>query len=313
MGNIKIIVGIDVSDNNGTINWKKAKAAGVKFAILRSVRGSGKTDYKFDANFMGVIENEIPFDVYKYTYASTEAKTIEEANAVIALLKSYGIENITVWWDVEAPSIRSIGASQLIKNIKAAKLAVEGAGYAFGVYCNKDWYENILKLANTDIDCRVWIARYPYGNSAKQITDTPSDSYKPATTQELFGWQWTSSGGVDGINGNVDMNIIYVENESVGTSASADKCPYAMPTYTIYKGRLAQNKEYVMWLQWYLIKAGKLAETTADGKSNIDGIFGNRTDLALYLFQTEHPETYTTKQPDRKAGTCTFKALMKIA
>lgn len=312
MGNIKIIAGIDVSDNNGEINWKKVKAAGVKFAILRSVRGSGKTDYKFDTNIKGVSENEIPFDVYKYTYAATEAETIKEANAVIALLKMYGTEDIAVWWDVEAPSIRNIGNTQLIKNIKAAELAIQGAGYTFGIYCNKDWYENVLKLANTDIDCRVWVARYPYGNSEKQITDVPNEVYKPVTTQEQFGWQWTSHGRIDGINGNVDMNIIYVENESVSTSVSAQECPYAMPTYTLYKGRLAQDKEYVRWLQWYLIKAGKLAETTANGKSNIDGIFGNLTDLALYLFQAEHPETYTTKQPDRKAGTCTFKALMEL-
>ena len=71
--------GIDVSDNQGIIDWSKVAAAGVQFAILRSVRRSGKTDYQFAANLAGCLQHNIPVSVYKYTYATTEAQAQEEA------------------------------------------------------------------------------------------------------------------------------------------------------------------------------------------------------------------------------------------
>ena len=66
--------GIDVSDNQGKIDWTQVAAAGVQFAILRSVRRSGKTDYQFAANLAGCRRYNIPVAVYKYTYATTEAQ-----------------------------------------------------------------------------------------------------------------------------------------------------------------------------------------------------------------------------------------------
>ena len=71
--------GIDVSDNQKVIDWGKVKAAGVAFAVLRSVRGSGKTDYQFHNNLAGVRAQGIPFDVYKYSYGTTPEKQKTEA------------------------------------------------------------------------------------------------------------------------------------------------------------------------------------------------------------------------------------------
>lgn len=62
--------GIDVSDNQGAINWTQV-AKKVDFAVLRSVRRSGKADYQFAANLEGCRKRNISVSVYKYTYATT--------------------------------------------------------------------------------------------------------------------------------------------------------------------------------------------------------------------------------------------------
>ena len=76
--------GIDVSDNQGAVSWNQVKEAGCQFAVLRSVRRSGKPDAQFGANVSGCRANGIPFEVYKYTYADVPSQAAEEAKQEIA-------------------------------------------------------------------------------------------------------------------------------------------------------------------------------------------------------------------------------------
>ena len=229
-----------------------------------------------------------------------------EAQQVVDLLKSCGVEDCTVWWDMEDKTLRPLGKEKLTALIKVAKVIIEAAGYEFGIYCNADWYKNVLD--QTAFSCRFWVARYP-SKKEMQLEDTPNDKYKPQITQELFGWQYSSTGRVDGISTSVDLDLIYEDLEQ--NEAPKDySTPYAEPTYTLYRGRLAQKVEYVKWLQWHLIKVGVLKSHTAEGKSNLDGSFGKRTEAALVAFQTAHKETYSTKEPDKKCGKKTRAALI---
>ena len=93
--------GIDVSDNQGVIDWEQVATAKVSFAILRSVRRSGKADHQFAANLEGCRKRNIPMSVYKYTYAATPEAARQEAQQVVVLLQSYGLTGTMVWWDVE--------------------------------------------------------------------------------------------------------------------------------------------------------------------------------------------------------------------
>ena len=119
--------GIDVSDNQKVIDWGKVKAAGVAFAVLRSVRGSGKTDYQFHNNLAGVRAQGIPFDVYKYSYGTTPEKQKTEAQQVVDLLKSCGVEDCTVWWDMEDKTLRLLGKEKLTALIKVAKVIIDSS------------------------------------------------------------------------------------------------------------------------------------------------------------------------------------------
>lgn len=82
--------GIDVSESQGSIDWKKVKKAGCRFAVLRSIKRDGKPDSQFWANAKGCYANDIPYSVYRYTYAVLPTEALEEAEQVIRLLRSRG-------------------------------------------------------------------------------------------------------------------------------------------------------------------------------------------------------------------------------
>ena len=201
--------GIDVSDNQGPINWAQVKEAGIDFAVLRSVRRSGKTDYQFYTNVGGCRLNNIDFDVYKYSYATTKEEAIKEANEVITLMDEIGFEG-TIWWDMEDKSLR--GLSNLTELIKTAKEVIKNKKYGFGIYCNRDWYDNVLEVDK--FDDPFWIARYPTKN-VMELDELPEENKKPKLKEnhELFGWQYSSKGRVPGISGDVDLDLIYMDLE----------------------------------------------------------------------------------------------------
>ena len=203
--------GIDVSDNQGVIDWKKVAAAGVQFAILRSVRRSGKADYQFAANLAGCRKYIIPVAVYKYTYATTEAQAQEEARQVIALLQENNLAAGTmVWWDVEdRNTLQPLGRAKLTALIQVARTVIEAAGYRFGIYVglyvySESWFD-FDQFAATPL----WVARYYNNYNVMQFDTDPDQNRKPEIGRAIWGWQYTSTGRVSGINGNADLDICY--------------------------------------------------------------------------------------------------------
>lgn len=203
--------GIDVSDNQNVIDWQKATAAGVQFAILRSVRRSGKADYQFVANLAGCQMYNIPVAVYKYTYATTEAQAQEEARQVVALLQQYNLAAGTmVWWDLEdRDTLQPLGREKLTALIQAARTVIETAGYRFGIYVGLYVYQEKWFNFNQFATAPLWVARYYNGYNVMQFTADPNPEKKPEVGRALWGWQYTSTGRVPGINGNADLDICY--------------------------------------------------------------------------------------------------------
>lgn len=220
--------GIDVSDNQGVIDWGKIKNAGVEFAILRSVRRSGKYDYQLENNIKGCIENDIPADFYKYAYALTKKDSAKEANEVVLALETLGIKpskDVVIWHDVEDDSQMALSTKELTDICNAFREVVENAGYTYGLYMGKyDFEKGEVNIADLGMP-HIWIARYYDGYTLKGFGEKPNAKYRPTVPGgELWGWQYTSSGRVNGITGNVDMNEVYYditalkqENEAVET------------------------------------------------------------------------------------------------
>lgn len=204
--------GIDISDNQGVIDWRKAKAAGVEFVILRTTRRSGNPDTYLPTNIKSLKEFQIPFDFYKYSYATTVDEAVKEAQTVVDVLTRYGVvadNNTIIYMDVEDKVQFALSTKDLTEIVKAWKNVIISAGFRFGLYMGKYAYEH-NEVDLSQFDDLTWIARYYNGYNKMQITDEVNEKYKPvAQSGELLGWQYTSSGQVPGINGNVDMDVYY--------------------------------------------------------------------------------------------------------
>lgn len=202
---------IDVSDNQGVIRWPEVAAAGVKHAILRSIRRSGSADKQFAANLTGCQANGIRVEVYKYTYATTPAQAREEAKQVVDLLAYHNL-TCRVWWDVEdGPVLVPLGRQQLTACIRAAREVIEAAGLPFGIYTGLAFFK--AGYFDTEaFDCPYWIARYPLGNVMVLQQDPPAAKKPEVAGDQLWGWQYTSRGRVPGISGPVDVSLVYADS-----------------------------------------------------------------------------------------------------
>jgi GH25 family lysozyme M1 (1,4-beta-N-acetylmuramidase) len=191
------IKGIDVSSYQNKPDWTKVSKAGYKFAILRVHQKLG-IDSSFEYNYKNCRTNGLLIGGYKYSYALTPAQAIDEAEDVIAALNGRGLD-FPVFYDLEWSNQRKLG-KQAIENIAVAFLTrIKKAGYKVGIYCNLDWYNNVLSDVLKQYDC--WIARYPASDNG-----SVQERLRPNVG---VGWQYSSKGKVDGINGNVDMNVFY--------------------------------------------------------------------------------------------------------
>ncbi len=197
--------GIDVAKWNGTIDWKKVKDSGVEFAILKAINKQCQKEDSFERNYNGAISQGLPVDVYNYSYALTVDKAVSDAKTVLSVISGKKID--TVWLDIEEKSHMNLGMA-LIDIINAYKNIIQSARYKFGVYTGLSFYNSFIKPFHMFIDCPFWIARYP---SSKQMefADVPREDKKPSIMHPLWGWQYTSKGRVNGIHGDVDLNIKY--------------------------------------------------------------------------------------------------------
>lgn len=193
--------GIDVSKWNGDIDWDRAKVAGVQFAIVRagyrgSVTGSLVQDIYFDANMKGTAAAGIPVGIYFFTQATNEVEAVEEASAVLTWIQDYDIV-YPIFIDTEGAGGKGradgLDIDMRTKVCDAFCRTIENAGYEAGVYASRNWYDHNLHTRKLE-DYYIWLAEY-------RSTPLYQGYYRM--------WQYSSKGQIDGINGNVDMNIMY--------------------------------------------------------------------------------------------------------
>ena len=209
---------IDVSEWQGDIDWAKAKADGVEGVIIRLGYGWGNNaDRKAQRNISECKRLGIPFGIYWYSYADTPSIAKEEGADVVAKLKQFGVNpsdlaypvyyDLEKWtWEGHQPPTDPNVYNDIVNNWYSA---LQSAGYKnLSVYSYTSYLQGPLKHA--DIYAKTtWVAQY----GARMGFDSfPTDSR---------GWQYTSSGKVDGISGNVDMNAFgnkeYVPDYPEGT------------------------------------------------------------------------------------------------
>ena len=193
------IKGIDVSSYQGEIDWKTVDDYGMGFAILRITEKGTARDSQFENNYAGCIQHGIPVGVYKYSYALTVAEIQQEAEKVVDVLDGRPLD-LPVWLDLEWSEQRALSESALTTLIKTFWSVITTAGYKFGIYCNMDWYDNVIPDALKD-KYDFWIARYPANDDGWL-----QERLRPSVG---VGWQYSSKAKIPGINGNVDRNVFY--------------------------------------------------------------------------------------------------------
>ena len=205
------IRGIDVSAWQGAIDWDTVANYGMDFAILRITEAGNVIDSCFEKNYSGCQKYNIPTGAYKYSYAMTVAEIQSEARKVVEVLNGRKLQ-YPVWLDLEWNNQRSLGAEQIHKLAEAFEKIITAAGYKFGIYCNVDWYLNVICSHLKKYD--FWIARYPASDNG-----TLQERLRPDFG---VGWQYSSKAKIPGISGTVDRNIFYkdytaaVKNENKG-------------------------------------------------------------------------------------------------
>lgn len=195
--------GIDVSKYQGDINWEKVAASGVEYAFVRvGLRGYGAAgkivmDETYKKNIEGALAAGVDVGVYFFTQAVTEAEALEEANVVLDAIKGYDI-TYPIVFDVEKTTAAEGRMNQLTveERTKIARVfldRIKEAGYTPMIYANMEMWTMLIDMAQLE-DVEKWYAYYG------------TELYLP---YEFAIWQYTDSGRVPGIDGEVDMNISF--------------------------------------------------------------------------------------------------------
>lgn len=195
-------LGIDVSKWQKEIDWDKVKKVGIDFAIIRcgyrgSSTGSLIEDPYYVDNIKGAIAAGVKVGVYFFSRAANEVEAVEEASMVLDLIQDYNL-TYPVFFDAEGSgglgSENEQDSTARTVICKAFCETIESAGYESGVYASRNQFYH--KLDATDLEKYViWLAEYrsvPLYQGYYQM------------------WQYTCQGKIDGINGNVDVNIAYL-------------------------------------------------------------------------------------------------------
>lgn len=193
-------LGIDVSKFNGNIDWTKVRNSGVTYAIIRtgyrgSTAGALVEDPKFRANIKGASAAGLKVGVYFFTQAVNEVEAVEEASMVLSQVSGYKI-SYPIFIDVESSGGRADGLDYATRTkvINAFCQTIRNSGYTAGVYANKTWLQKKFDPGQLGA-YKIWLAQY---NST------------PTYTGRYNLWQYSSKGSVNGISGNVDMNLSYM-------------------------------------------------------------------------------------------------------
>lgn len=196
--------GIDVSYYQGTIDWNAVKNSGISFVIIRcGFRGYGTGKLVMDDKYVSYIKGAsaagLRVGLYIFSQAVNEVEAVEEASFCVSMAQGYSI-SYPIFIDSEISGGRGSGrADNLSKDQRTAVCkafceTIRSSGYTPGVYASKSWFRNKLNYDQLS-GYKIWLAHY--------CTATDYDK-----RYDL--WQHSSTGSVNGIKGNVDLDISYL-------------------------------------------------------------------------------------------------------
>lgn len=189
------IKGIDVSKWQGNIDFNKVKAAGYDFVIINAGYGKyiSQKDKYFEQNYEMAKSAGLHIGAYWYSYAETASDAKQEAEVFREVIKGKTFD-MPVAFDIEEKCHANLPNGTVGEIIKAFCASMESAGYYVSLYS----YASFLRdKVSADIRSKydVWLAEF--------------DVTKPSYSGQYGMWQYTSKGRINGVDGDVDLNIAY--------------------------------------------------------------------------------------------------------
>jgi GH25 family lysozyme M1 (1,4-beta-N-acetylmuramidase) len=267
------MVGVDVSYWNGyNVDWEKAKAAGIDFAIVRAGYGLGNLDSTAGGNAKRAKAAGVHVGYYWFSYAATAEEARKEADFCCDAIERIGVApDMPVCFDYEYDSVEKAPPQESIVNLARAFLSrVKERGYYPANYTNYDFLSRGFDQLVGEYD--LWLAQWGVS--------------KPGRDCQI--WQYTSTGRPDGVSGVADMNICYKDYPSIIGGDTPKPTPTPTPTPSEDKCMVQTN----------IIKNGSKGSTVKSWQTllnfwgfncgNADGIFGGKTEEATKKFQKEY-------------------------
>lgn len=188
--------GIDVSVHNGDIDWAQAKSAGVDFAMIRCGYGSanwaGQTDKRFHENMKEALAAGVEAGVYHYSYAENTAEAAKEAEFALSLVKGYDF-TYPIAIDLEEMFLWDMSRKEVTDMAVAFCEKIKKAGYRPMIYTTRSLLQARIDLSRVQ-GYEIWLA----------------DLQNPAQYDgDYHIWQHSHTGRVNGLSGDVDLNISY--------------------------------------------------------------------------------------------------------
>lgn len=263
--------GIDVWEGNGNINWDNV---GTDFAILRLGyigNNENKKDSKFEQNYNECKSRGIPVGVYVYDYAKSIDRVEQCARWVVDELQGKTFE-LPVYIDMEQESITYLGKDYLTSICIAFNTIIENAGFKAGVYANRNWFDNYLNKDVLKEKYNCWIAHYGVN----------LDKYEG----EYNLLQYSEHGKVNGISGDVDLNVMYSDvpqptPQPTPTSQPSGRIAEVQQWCCDYGFRIAVDNYYGPETKKALNKILQNEMNKQYGAHlDVDGIFGSKSKSA---------------------------------
>ena len=196
-----MIKGIDVSSWQGVVDYRKVKASGINFVIIRAGFGRevSQKDNCFEQNYKNAKAAGLDIGAYWYSYADSAEDAVREAKACMEVIKGKKFE-YPIFFDLEEQSQFAKGKNFCDSVIKAFCGELEKNGYLAGLYCSTYYLNNYISNAVAG-KYALWVAQY---------------NYRCTYTANKYGiWQYSSEGRINGISGNVDMDYCYTDYPNI--------------------------------------------------------------------------------------------------
>lgn len=265
------IKAIDVSYCQSGVDYKKVKSSGIGAVLIRAGYGreTYQKDSQFETHYRNAKANGLLVGAYWYSYANSVEDAKREAKACLTCINGKKFD-YPIYYDMEESWQANLGKSLCTAMAKAFCDTIVAAGYKAGVYANLNWFFNYLDYATLKKSYSIWLAQWASSHS-----------------KDCDIWQYSDSGKISGISGNVDLDlVIKLTSTSSTTNTVQNRNATVKDVQTwlnnTYKSGLVTDNIYGAKTKAALVKA---LQNELNKRYNsalvVDGIYGAKTKAAV--------------------------------